>query len=65
MNNVVLERWKDIQEYEGLYLISDIGRVLSISRKRKNSSDGYYTTQTKMLKQTKTTTGYHKVELYK
>lgn len=47
-----MECWRDIPEYEGFYQISNFGRVYS-----KNKH--------KILKQTNTTTGYKKVELYK
>lgn len=49
LNRVV---WKDIPGYEGLYQISNFGEVYSLITK-------------KVLKQSNTTTGYKKVELYK
>lgn len=58
------ELWKDIVGYEGLYLISNSGRVLSITRFRDNGK-GKYRQKTKELKQTLSSTGYKKVELYK
>ena len=64
MNNVVLEDWKDIKGYEGLYLISNYGRVMSLRRK-KSTGKGYYYLESKILKQSKTTTGYWKIELNK
>ena len=30
-----LEKWKDIKGYEGLYQVSDYGRVKKLSRKYK------------------------------
>lgn len=57
-----MEKWKDIKGYEGLYLISSLGRVLSLRRYRKNGKGGYYT-ETKILKPSKTSTGYKKYEL--
>lgn len=53
MNNVVL--WKSIKGYEGLYEISNTGEVKSI----------FYGKSPRILKKSKTTTGYCKVELYK
>lgn len=55
MNNVVEEVWKDIEGYEGIYQVSSIGEVKSI----------FYNKKPKILKRSKTTTGYYKVELYK
>ena len=46
------EQWKDIQGYEGLYQISDYGRVKSLSRfhnNNKNNSIGYISKE-KILK---------------
>jgi len=52
------ETWKPIQNYENLYKISNIGRVMSLI-KRWPSRKNY------ILKHNKTTTGYHQVHLYK
>ena len=46
------EVWKDIPEYENIYQVSNLGRV-------------YSKITDKILRQTNTTTGYKKVELYK
>lgn len=48
------EIWKDIPGYEGIYQVSTKGRVRSFWKKEPH-----------ILKQTLTTTGYKKVELYK
>lgn len=48
----MIEKWKDIKGYEGLYQVSNLGRVKSL---RKGL----------ILKQSHTSTGYMKVELYK
>ena len=58
------EKWKDIEGYEGLYLISDKGRVLSLYQYKSNGKSGYYM-NTRELKKSMTTTGYEKVELTK
>lgn len=58
------EEWKDIKGYEGIYLISNFGRVLSLYRFRSNGKQGYFQL-TKMLKPSMTTTGYYKVDLKK
>ena len=33
--NYPIEEWKDIAEYEGLYMVSSYGRIKSLPRKRK------------------------------
>lgn len=58
------ERWVDIEGYEGMYLISDRGRVMSLSRLRKNGN-GDYRQKTKILSNSLTSTGYYKVDLKK
>ena len=65
MNKVILEeQWKDIKGYEGLYLISNKGRILSLYQYKKNGGSGYFI-NTRELKKSITTTGYEKVELAK
>ena len=49
--------WKDIQGYEGLYQVSNTGRVRSLNYKR--------TGKTKILKQNTTKRGYKRVTLCK
>ena len=49
-----MENWKEISGYEGLYEVSDLGRVKSLKYGKE-----------KILKQGKTTGGYLKVNLYK
>lgn len=55
--------WKDILGYEGLYQVSDSGEVRSLDRFCTGSRFRWL--KGKTLKQTKTTTGYNKVELCK
>ena len=67
MNKVCIEeQWKDIKGYEGIYLISNRGRVLSLYRykERARGTSGYFI-NTRELKKSITTTGYEKVELVK
>lgn len=59
------EIWKDIEGYEGLYQVSTYGNIKSLARPRKNGNGKCYIQKEKLLKQTFTSTGYKKVELYK
>ena len=61
------EIWKDIEGYEGLYQVSNMGRVKSLGRKVKNISlkRGYRETKDKILKQYIDRYGYLKVVLTK
>jgi hypothetical protein len=58
------EIWKDIKDYEGLYMISNLGRIKSLSRQR-NESQPNYITKEKILKPQKMGNGYLRVSLYK
>lgn len=59
------EIWNHVNGYKGLYEVSNLGRVWSVARWRKNGENSGYWQQGRILKQTYTTTGYLKVELYK
>ena len=62
------EIWKDIEGYEGLYQVSNYGRVKSlpkIHKTTKNYNKLGYITKEKILKQRKTQRGYFLVTLYK
>lgn len=43
VENLKDEIWKDIEGYEGLYQISNFGRVKSLSRLRINGKGSYWT----------------------
>ena len=58
------EIWKDIKGYEGIYQISNFGRVWSLER-RVNTWNGYKTIEEKEIKPSVCTNGYIKVVLYK
>jgi hypothetical protein len=45
-----IEEWKDIPGYEGIYRMSDLGRVKSLSRERSNGF-GLYTIPDRILRQ--------------
>ena len=51
------ERWKDIKGYEGLYQISDLGRVKSLGNNK--------TKKDKILKNTMNNAGYYYIDLSK
>src|SRR5690625_5266754 len=58
------EVWKSVVGYEGLYEVSNRGEIRSKDRQVWNGNV-YYEKKGRILKKTKTTTGYWKVELYK
>lgn len=63
-----MEIWKDIEEYEGLYQVSNLGNVKSldtiINCKGAKNIDTHIR-KGRLLKQNKTTTGYYYVNLSK
>ena len=64
--NMKGEIWKDIEGYEGLYQVSNCGRVRSVKRTVWNSGKGCYkTVPEKILKPRKERGGYLMVGLYK
>jgi hypothetical protein len=58
------EIWKDIVGFEGLYMISNFGRVKSLAR-FINSRFGKRLLNEKILKNKPDKNGYHKVGMYK
>lgn len=58
------EIWKDINDYEGIYQVSNLGRVKSLHRKVKHSRSGYITIKWKFSK-LKKDGWYDSVGLYK
>lgn len=56
------EIWKDIPEYEGIYQVSNLGRVKSLSRNRKNWVSKFSTLKERILKQ-QILNGYYHVRL--
>lgn len=61
------EVWKDIEGYEGLYQVSNLGRVKSLKRKRYdiNNKKIIYENKIKIIKGQDTKKGYLLVRLYK
>lgn len=59
----MIEEWKDIPEYEGLYKVSNLGNIKSLPKLR-GSGKGYLMKE-KLLKQVDDGKGYNKVSLYK
>ena len=62
-----MEIWKNIKGYEGLYQVSNTGKVKSLKRKSINngSFSGFVSVKEKELKQTINRLGYHVVTLFK
>ena len=63
-----MEQWKDIKDYEGLYQISNLGNVKSLSKRLFTNNPhftGYRTTKEKILKPGKIGIGYCFVVLRK
>ena len=60
------EEWKDITGYEGLYQVSNTGKVKSLERTIWNSGRGCYrTVPERILKAKSNCNGYITVQLYK
>lgn len=52
------EIWKDIKDYEGLYQVSNLGRIKSLERKVKNTKSSYRIIKEKILSCGKSSNGY-------
>lgn len=62
----MIENWRDIKEYEGLYQVSNFGRVRSLDRYVNNRhKNGNKLVKGKLLKQVKLSGGYLGVTLCK
>ena len=53
-----MEKWKDIKGYEGIYQVSDLGRVKSLERMVITNGGGYRPVRERILKQRITPNGY-------
>ena len=61
-----IEEWRDIKGYEGLYQVSNLGKVRSLDRYRKQKGNSIAFIKGRILKHTVcSTTGYCMVALYK
>lgn len=63
--NIIGENWKDVPDYEGLYLISNKGRVKSVPRVMHKGTKFAYSSKEKILKTTISKDGYVYVSLCK
>lgn len=57
------EIWKDIDGYEGIYCVSNLGRILSVKFGPKNVSTSA-SASPKIMKQSRSSSGYFHVQLY-
>ena len=58
------EEWRDVVGYEGLYQVSNLGRVKSLSRRIVYKDGREYNYPSKVMKNRKVSTGYRSVMLY-
>ena len=59
----MIEEWRPVVGYEGLYEVSNTGRVRSVDRYVKSKSESYWLRKGKMLSPAKDKNGYLKVNL--
>lgn len=60
-----MEEWKLIKNYEGLYEVSNLGRIRSLDKLVKGRKGTEYIKKGKILKQIKHVNGYMKIGLTK
>ncbi len=60
-----MEIWKDIPNYEGLYQVSNLGRVKSLERKVKNTKKSFRIIKERIIKQNISNKGYNNLKLSK
>lgn len=63
--NTITEIWKEVEEYEGLYEVSNFGRVKSLARFAKHSVKGKRKVNETILKNVKDKNGYQLVNLHR
>ena len=59
------EIWKDVPDYEGLYQVSNLGRVKSLPKSIKRKGNCKIITKEKILKLCPDTAGYYRVSFFK
>lgn len=59
------EEWRDVEGYEGLYKVSNLGRVKTLERKRRDKNGVEYRIRERVLKQPLDAYGYPVVGLTK
>ena len=59
------EEWRDVVGWEGLYQVSNLGRVKSLSRSIVYKDGREYKYPSKIIKNQKVSTGYRSVTLYR
>lgn len=59
---ILMEQWKDVEGYEGMYQVSNLGRVKSLSRKRAIGSN-WRIIEERILKPQNAKDGYKQVNL--
>lgn len=64
LENLPNEEWRDVVGYEGLYQVSNLGRVKSLRRRLKHSDGRLRFYPEKIIKDLNTGTGYRHVCLY-
>lgn len=65
LNENSKEIWRDVVGYEGLYQVSNLGRVKSLERYVKNSKNGFSLKRERLLTLTKDNKGYFRAKLSK
>ena len=61
----VIETWKDIKGFEGIYQASNLGQVKSLSRFKKGKNGSSVTVKERILKPKINSCGYFQVGLFK
>ena len=61
----VMENWKEVLGYEGLYLVSSYGRIKTIEKKVKHYKGGFSLLKEKILKSRLNRYGYERITLWK
>lgn len=59
-----MEQWKDIEGFEGIYQVSNLGRVKSLKRRVNGKGNYWYTQEEKILKPFVNKKGYLGIVLY-